>query len=75
MLFCRMDISDAPPPNIPYRGYTLQILFKTPQYQVVIAPLLGQMPELAVEKRIVRGWNQDEVVKRAKLRVDDMVDS
>ena len=29
---------------------------------------------LAVEKQIVRGWNEDEVVKRAKVRVDDMMD-
>jgi hypothetical protein len=69
-----MDNPDALVPNIPYRGYALQVVHKPPQYQVVIAPMLKEMPDLSTEKRIVRGWNQDEVVKRAKLRVDDMVD-
>ena len=63
----------ALPPSISYRGYSLQVLFKPPQWQVVIAPMLKEMPELASEKRIVRGWNEEDVVKRAKGRVDDMV--
>jgi hypothetical protein len=31
----------------------------------------GGLPEIAVEKQIVRGWDQEEVVKRAKSRIDD----
>jgi hypothetical protein len=70
-----MDSIGTLPPNISYRGYSLQILHKPPQYQVVIAPMLKEMPELSIEKRIVRGWNKDEVVKRAKTRVDDVLDA
>jgi hypothetical protein len=70
-----MENTGTLPPNIPYRGYSLQILYTPPQYQVVIAPMLSEVPELATEKRIVRGWNQDEVIKRAKNRVDDIMDS
>jgi hypothetical protein len=73
MLSCGMDNPDTLPANIPYRGYSLQILHKPPQYQVVIAPMLREMPELSAEKRIVRGWNEEEVVKRAKIRVDDVI--
>ena len=74
MLSCPMIFPDSLPPNISYRGYSLQLMHKPPQWQVVIAPMLTERPELATEKRIVRGWNEDEVVKRAKVRVDDMMD-
>ena len=70
-----MTIPGVLPANIPYRGYSLQVLHTPPQYQVVIAPMLKEMPDLAAEKRIVRGWNEAEVLKRAKTRVDDMVDN
>jgi hypothetical protein len=63
------------PPGISYRGYSLQLLHRPPQWQVVIAPMLTERPELATEKRVVRGWNEEDVVKRAKVRVDDMMDN
>jgi hypothetical protein len=74
VLSCPMILPDSLPPNISYRGYSLQLVHKPPQWQVVIAPMLNERPALAVEKQIVRGWNEDEVVKRAKVRVDDMMD-
>jgi hypothetical protein len=61
------------PPNISYRGYSLRLMHKPPQWQVSIAPMLQDLPELSIEKQIVRGWNEDEVVKRAKVRVDDLM--
>ena len=75
MLSCGTDTPPTLRPGIAYRGYSLQILHKPPQYQVVIAPMLMATPELSVEKRVVKGWNEDEVVKRAKLRVDDVTDA
>jgi hypothetical protein len=74
VLSCRMSFPDRLPPNISYRGYSLQLMHRPPQWQVVIAPMLAERPELSTEKRLVRGWNEDEVVKRAKVRVDDMMD-
>jgi hypothetical protein len=75
VLSWRMIIPEIVPPNISYRGYSLQLLHRPPQWQVVIAPMLTERPELATEKRIVRGWNEEDVVKRAKVRVDDMMDN
>jgi len=62
-------------PNISYRGYSLQVIFAPPQWQVLIAPMLQHMPELPTEKQIVRGWNEEDVTKRAKSRVDDYMES
>ena len=75
MLSYGMDSPAALRPSIAYRGYSLQIIHKPPQYQVVIAPMLRELAELTAEKRIVRGWNEDEVVTRAKLRVDDVTNA
>jgi hypothetical protein len=70
-----MDSPTALRPSIAYRGYSLQIIHKPPQYQVVIAPMLKELVELSAEKRVVRGWNEEEIVKRAKLRVDEVIDA
>ena len=60
-------------PNVPYRGYSLQVIHAPPQWQVLIASMLQEMPELSAETRIVRGWNEEDVMKRAKVRVDDLI--
>jgi hypothetical protein len=41
----------------------------------MIATLLGDRPPLAVEKQIVRGWDEAETVKRAKMRIDLLIES
>lgn len=60
-------------PNVSYRGYSLQVLHAPPQWQVLIASMLQDVPELSAERRIVRGWNEEDVTKRAKARVDDLI--
>jgi hypothetical protein len=69
-----MALPDSLLPNISYRGYSLQLQHAPPQWRVVISSMLVERPELVSEKRVVRGWNEDEVVKRAKTRVDDAMD-
>jgi len=58
-----------------YRGYSLHVTYAPPQWQVMIATLLGDRPPLAVEKQIVRGWDEAETVKRAKMRIDLLIES
>ncbi len=58
-----------------YRGYSLLVTFDSPQWQVVIASLLPDRPQLADGKQIVKGWDEDETVKRAKTRIDLLIES
>jgi hypothetical protein len=58
-----------------YRGYSLQVTFDRPQWQVIIAPLLLDRPQLAAGKQTVKGWDEDETVKRAKMRIDLLIES
>jgi hypothetical protein len=60
--------------NVSYRGYSLQAIYAPPQWQVLIASMLQNIPELPAEKRIVRGWNEQEVMERAKVRIDDIIE-
>jgi hypothetical protein len=60
--------------NIDYRGYSLQIVHRPPQWQCTIVSMNAALPSLSVEKETVRGWDQEEVVKRAKSRVDDLLE-
>ena len=63
------------PRTFEYRGYAMQVAYNPPQWQVEIAPSLSGLSELLPEKKIVRGWEEDEVVKRAKARVDEILES
>lgn len=56
-----------------YRGFALQARFTQPQWQVQITAPSGK-PSLPVEKEIVRGWDEDETMNRAKMRVDLMIE-
>lgn len=58
-----------------YRGYSLQVTYTPPQWQVVIGTVLDDRPKLAPEKQIVRGWDEEETLKRAKMRIDLLIES
>ena len=58
-----------------YRGYSLQVTYTPPQWQVVIGAMQEDRPKLAPEKQIVRGWDEEETLKRAKMRIDLLIES
>ena len=49
--------------------------FDPPQWQVVIAALVIDRPQLAAGKQTVKGWDEDETVMRAKMRIDLLIES
>jgi hypothetical protein len=61
--------------TVEYRGYSLQITYASLQWQVLIGMVLKDRPTLPSEKRIVRGWNEAETLKRAKARIDLLIES
>jgi hypothetical protein len=61
--------------NIPYRGYSLQLVHYPPQWHVMIASIAVEAPELRLEDQTVRGWDQSEVVTRAKARIDNFIET
>jgi hypothetical protein len=60
---------------IEYRGYSLQASFTSPQWQVLIALVLKDRPALPPGRQIIKGWNEEETLKRAKARVDLLIES
>ena len=58
-----------------YRGYSLQVTYAAPQWQVLIGTAAKDRPALASERQIVRGWDEDETLKRAKMRIDLLIES
>ena len=58
-----------------YRGYSLQVTYASPQWQVSIGMVLKDRPALPPEKQIVKGWNEEETLKRAKTRIDLLIES
>jgi hypothetical protein len=67
--------SDKPRETVEYRGYSLQVTFASPQWQVLIGLVLKDRPPLAPERQIVKGWNEEETLKRAKSRIDLLIES
>lgn len=59
--------------NVPYRGYSMQLIHQAPQWHVTIASAEARTPELHLNHRTVRGWDQEEVLMRAKARIDDHI--
>jgi hypothetical protein len=57
-----------------YRGYSLQITYATPQWQVFIDTVLGKRPTIPPDKQIARGWDEGETLKRAKTRIDLLIE-
>ena len=64
-------MTDAEPfvRRIDYRGHWLRVSRLAKQWQIEIAPT----PK-APDPQILKGWNEEEVLKRAKVRVDDMLE-
>jgi hypothetical protein len=60
---------------IEYRGYSLQVTYASPQWQVLIGVTVKDRPTLAPGKQIVKGWNEEETLKRAKSRIDLLIES
>jgi hypothetical protein len=61
--------------TVEYRGYSLQVSFASPQWQVLIGVVVKDRPELPPEKQLVKGWNEEETLKRAKTRIDLLIES
>jgi hypothetical protein len=61
--------------TVDYRGYSLQLTYASPQWQVLIGVVLKDRPTLSPEKRIVKGWDEEETLKRAKMRIDLLIES
>jgi hypothetical protein len=70
-----MTIPTLHRPGLTYRGYALQALYAPPQWQVSITLLLPDLPPMPSDRQMVRGWNEEEVIKRAKSRVDELLDN
>ena len=61
--------------TVEYRGYSLQVTYASPQWQVLIGMVLKDRPALPPGKQIVKGWNEEETLKRAKTRIDLLIES
>jgi hypothetical protein len=70
-----MKISSIRREMIEYRGYSLEIAYLSPQWHVLIVALLMERPAVPLEKQIVKGWNEAETLKRAKTRIDLLIES
>jgi hypothetical protein len=66
---------ESPREIVEYRGYSLQVTYASPQWQVSIDMVLKDRPALPPERRIVKGWNEEETLKRAKTRIDLLIES
>ena len=60
---------------VEYRGYSLQVTYVSPQWQILICMWQRDRPALPPDKQIVKGWNEEETLKRAKMRVDLLIES
>jgi hypothetical protein len=74
MLSWRMTVSSIRREILEYRGYSLQITYSTPQWKVFIDSVLGKRPTIPPDKQIVRGWDESETLKRAKMRIDLLIE-
>jgi hypothetical protein len=60
---------------VEYRGYSLQVTFAAPQWQVLIGMVVKDRPTLPPGQHLVKGWNEEETLKRAKTRIDLLIES
>ncbi len=75
VLSWHMALSNICREAVEYRGYSLQVTYASPQWQVLIAMVLKDRPALPPGKQIVKGWNEEETLKRAKTRIDLLIES
>jgi hypothetical protein len=66
---------ESPREPVEYRGYSLQTSYASPQWQVLIGMVLKDRPALPPGRQIVKGWNEEETLKRAKVRIDLLIES
>lgn len=60
--------------NVDYRSYSLQVVYCPPQWECTIVPTSAALPPFDAKSGTVRGWDQEEVVQRAKSRLDERLD-
>lgn len=61
--------------TVEYRGYSLQVIFAAPQWQVLIGMKVKDRPTLPPGQQLVKGWNEEETLNRAKIRIDLLIES
>jgi hypothetical protein len=66
---------EIPREIVEYRGYSLQISYVSPQWQILIGMAVNDRPALSPDKQVVKGWNEEETLKRAKTRIDLLIES
>ena len=66
---------ETPRETVQYRGYSLQVSYASLQWQVLIGVVVKDRPALPSEKQLVKGWNEEETLKRAKTRIDLLIES
>jgi len=66
---------ESPREAIEYRGYSLQVTYASPQWQVLIGMAAKDRPALPPGQQLVKGWNEEETLKRAKTRIDLLIES
>jgi hypothetical protein len=70
-----MALSSIHPEAVEYRGYSLKVTYASPQWHVLIDLMLKDRPMLPPGQQIVKGWNKEETLKRAKSRIDHVIES
>ena len=70
-----MEYLERPRETVEYRGYSLQVTYASPQWQVLIGVVVKDRPTLPPGKLLVKGWNEEETLKRAKARIDLLIES
>ena len=55
--------------TLEYRGRWLRVSRLAKQWQIEIAPTSDTS-----DSQILKGWDEEEVLKRAKIRIDDMLE-
>ena len=70
-------MTDAENPRVivEYRCYSLQPSRASLQWQVLISTVLKDRPTLLPGKNLVKGWNEEETLQRAKNRIDLLIES
>ena len=61
--------------TVEYRGYSLKVTFASPQWQVLIGVMVKDRPTLPPAQQLVKGWEEEETLKRAKTRIDLLIES
>jgi hypothetical protein len=58
--------------SLEYRGFTLVVTRLPKQWQVTLIP--NRPEDLTLEPERLLGWQEDEVLSRARIRVNDLLE-